>query len=522
MENSEAWVPSPGEVARLLETAESVFARLAEAEMTGLAAAQQFEVLRVLEKVDAIRAAVRGEVAAAFEAAGGPEEYGFGGITSCVQARLKVSRGKALACKAWAKRHRTHPLVLEALKGGLISESWAEQMMSWTGQLKDSDLAAKADEILVAAALGGLGLAELRGLFEEIRELIAPLDEDGKEEPDCSLDLATTLDGAGVLRGSLSSSCAALLKAGLEAFAKRKADAGDARPYAVRCHDALEQMLKLALQSGGVPQTRGQDTTAIVHIPLHELRGMDGASAIEDTWARQAHAMWRAETVTAHGTGGDGGAWLAGDAARGITCDAMIAPIVTGHLVPGLFTQIIEIGAELHHLIRDDQDAERHGKLAHIDAEAAACRDGQVLDLFVQLAGLVADAVSGPGGLASALRTATFAGTPLGTTSLPLDLGDTDKIKPHIRRAINLRDPTCAWPGCDQPAARCEPHHIRPRALHGPTSLANCANLCFWHHHTAVHKLGWTLTTSPAGLTTIRRPDGTIDNQATGPPARAP
>lgn len=299
-------------------------------------------------------------------------------------------------------------------------------------------------------------------------------------------------------------------------------------------------MLKLALQTGSVPQTRGQDTTAIVHIPFHELRALDGASVLETAWGQAAHAQWRGETAAAHGKGGDGGVWLAGPDARAVLCDAIIAPVVTGRLVPGVLAEIIEIGAQLHQLIsqdtpgspaaRDGQDEPRDAQavgvaeqIALIDLEAAAARDQRIQDLFLKLAGLVADAVSGPGGLASVLRTGMFAGTPLGATSLPLDLGDTDIIKPHLRRAISLRDPQCAWPGCDQAAWLCEPHHKHPRALHGPTSLANCLNLCYWHHHTAVHKLGWTAATSPAGIITIHRPDGTIDNPlTTPPPARAP
>jgi hypothetical protein len=50
---------------------------------------------------------------------------------------------------------------------------------------------------------------------------------------------------------------------------------------------------------------------------------------------------------------------------------------------------------------------------------------------------------------------------------------------------------------------------VIPRALHGPTSLTNCTNLCWYHHHILVHKLGWTITTSSNGTTTVRKPDGT-------------
>lgn len=504
-------VPSPGEVAGLLGTMQRTMSRLAQTDMTALTAAEQFEVLAALETVDAMRAAVRGEAGAVFEANGGYDEYGYAGLVSCVQAKLNITRGKARSYKSWAKRARQHPLIIAALKGGLISESLAEQLMSWSEALKDPDLTAKMDDVLLAGALAGLSQADLRGLYEEARALAAPADEDGPEPPDRRLDLTTTLDGAGILRGELTPECAALLQAGLEAFAKQKAGADDNRGYAVRCHDALVQLLKIALRSGDVPQSNGQDTTATVILPLHELRGMDGASAIEDRWARQMHAAWRGQLTAAHGANGGGATWLYGDEARAVACDAMLAPVVTGHLQPAVFAQIIEIGHQLHQLTGQDENS---SALSVAGLELAAARDQRVLELFLKLTGLVADAVSGPGGLASVLRTGLFNGSALGKTSLPLDCGDTDYVRPHLRRALNLRHPVCARPGCEQPAYRCQCHHAIPRAMHGPTSMNNCANLCYYHHQILIHKLGWTITVNNAGIVTVRKPDGTIDARA--------
>src|SRR5579859_761859 len=87
-------IPSPREVAELLRTAESVFGRLAEADLGTLTAGEQFAVLGTLETVDAIRAAVRGQAAVVFEDGRGYDELGFGGLTSTVQGKLKVTRGK--------------------------------------------------------------------------------------------------------------------------------------------------------------------------------------------------------------------------------------------------------------------------------------------------------------------------------------------------------------------------------------------------------------------------------------------
>jgi hypothetical protein len=40
---------------------------------------------------------------------------------------------------------------------------------------------------------------------------------------------------------------------------------------------------------------------------------------------------------------GDGGAWLEGDAARKMTCDAMIIPVVTGDIDPGAVEDLIAL-----------------------------------------------------------------------------------------------------------------------------------------------------------------------------------
>jgi hypothetical protein len=126
--------------------------------------------------------------------------------------------------------------------------------------------------------------------------------------------------------------------------------------------------------------------------------------------------------------------------------------------------------------------------------------------------------VSGPGGLAGFLRR-NLLGAGLAGPSLPLDVGDTDRIPWQVRTAVTLRDKHCAWPGgCDRPARGCEAHHMTPRAQHGPTKLDNMGLLCRFHHHVVVHGWGWTVTVNPDGTMTARKPDGTIFNH--GPPPR--
>jgi hypothetical protein len=103
----------------------------------------------------------------------------------------------------------------------------------------------------------------------------------------------------------------------------------------------------------------------------------------------------------------------------------------------------------------------------------------------------------------------------------PLDVGRSADIPPAIRRAVILRDQHCRWPGgCDQPAAACEVHHVTHRADGGPTSVRQCLLLCFFHHHVAIHKWGWTVALHPDGTSTARNPDGNKVLRSHGPPPR--
>jgi hypothetical protein len=70
-----------------------------------------------------------------------------------------------------------------------------------------------------------------------------------------------------------------------------------------------------------------------------------------------------------------------------------------------------------------------------------------------------------------------------------LDVGrKTRTIPPAIRRALEVRDRGCRFPGCGLRFT--DAHHVTHWADGGGTSVKNCLLLC-GHHHRLVHEGGW-------------------------------
>ena len=96
----------------------------------------------------------------------------------------------------------------------------------------------------------------------------------------------------------------------------------------------------------------------------------------------------------------------------------------------------------------------------------------------------------------------------LGPDSVPIDLGRDQRVAPpHLRRAVELRDQSCVFAGCEAPAWWCEVHHVLHWGDGGETCLENSALLCERHHGKVHH--GFTIVRDPDGRWHTYRPDGT-------------
>ena len=100
--------------------------------------------------------------------------------------------------------------------------------------------------------------------------------------------------------------------------------------------------------SGLLPERAGQPVKVWAHVSLAELRAMDDGSVLETEWVTEMRIRWSARRAeAANGTGGDGGAWLDGDAARAVACDAAITPVVTGDVNPGVLDDLVALCLQL-------------------------------------------------------------------------------------------------------------------------------------------------------------------------------
>ena len=111
------------------------------------------------------------------------------------------------------------------------------------------------------------------------------------------------------------------------------------------------RMRRLAA-SGLLPERAGQPVKAWAHISLADLMLLDGDSALQE-WTEQVRARWAARRAYAAETGASDGAWLDGDAAAAIACDAAMAPIVTGDINIDALEDLVRLCVELDRLRRD-------------------------------------------------------------------------------------------------------------------------------------------------------------------------
>jgi hypothetical protein len=93
-----------------------------------------------------------------------------------------------------------------------------------------------------------------------------------------------------------------------------------------------------------LPERAGQPVKAWVHVSLADLLRLEGSSALPEQWTAQVRARWAARRA---GASEGGGAWLDGDAAAAVRCDAAMAPVVTGDIDVDALDELVRLCVEL-------------------------------------------------------------------------------------------------------------------------------------------------------------------------------
>ncbi len=102
---------------------------------------------------------------------------------------------------------------------------------------------------------------------------------------------------------------------------------------------------------------------------------------------------------------------------------------------------------------------------------------------------------------------ATITRVLLNAESAVIDVGRSQRVvRGSTRRALNVRDKGCRWPGCDRSASWTAAHHIVHWTHGGTTDLRNLVLLCH-RHHWLIHEGGFQMVrTEGDGILTIPPP----------------
>jgi hypothetical protein len=505
------------------------------------------EVLTALGEIQGKLAAAYAAFLRRFDAANGHNADGYGSASAWLAAKGQLTKKDAKTAVREMRRLGERPRLDAAVKDGGITRSWALAIADWTRKLP-SGMRDETDRILLEAAVAGASLDDLATIaacaIENWRRQQPDPDNPDDAFDDRYVQAGITFGGAAVIRGNLTPECATAVRAVLEALGK-KAGPEDDRTEGKRFHDALQLACELLLRARLVPDRAGADTQVVAHIPLSQLRQLPGAGDLEDAWIRAR-------------LGEDG--YLTGKDAEAAACDAQAVPVVTGTMNPAVIDQMIGLARTAAQAegdagtpgpapagpasasvsptagsdaAADDQSGSPGGATTQAPpgpggpGEAPGMGGDRSCALSPQawralrhgMARLAVDLVSGPAGVAAVLRQGLL-DKPYNTPSLPLDIGYSDSIPWHIRRAVLLRDRTCAWPRCGRPAVYCDVHHLRHREDGGETSLGNLVLVCQFHHDVCIHRRGWQLILHPDGTTEARSPDGRQVIYSHAPPAQ--
>ena len=184
--------------------------------------------------------------------------------------------------------------------------------------------------------------------------------------------------------------------------------------------------------------------------------------------------------------------------AGGAGADPALAPPTRAQQQADALVMLAETA--LHHELDPGAPGERYQVVVHVDAAVLedSAQPGQTA-----LEGGIRISAETSQRLACDASRVVMRHDPEGRT---VEVGArTRTIPPALRRALQHRDRTCRFPGCEVGVG--QGHHVRHWAQGGPTTLSNLVMLCR-RHHRAVHEEGYRVVRESDETFRFSRPDG--------------
>ena len=433
---------------------------LAEGNLWSLLDSESLEVRVELERLSSRLYGAKLAATRDVDSRGAATKAGASSLRAWLINRVRLHPGEASREVRLAAQLDTDlPATTAALQAGTITPAAAAVIADSDAQLRKVATAAQraeAEALLVEFA----ETIPVRGLQHAAIHLRNRLDPDQgerlAEEEEAQVArrefrLTPNPDGSSRPGGYLDKEATAFLRTALDPLAKPRPAADgtpDPRSPAQRSGDALVELVELALRSGDLPTQAGQPVQLVVTIGLADLESR----------------LTRALNCDGPGAGGFHRSPTRND-----------AQFTDESLFPDVFARFgayqgtgAGVGAGVGLL-----DSGLPVSAATVRRWACDC----------QLIPIV-----------------------LGAHGEPLDAGRASREPtPAIRRALDVRDRGCAFPGCDRPTKWCISHHIVHWEALGETSCANLVLLCR-HHHRVIHHHGWDVHIAPDGLPSFYPP----------------
>ncbi len=419
------------------------------------------------------------------------------------EAGLAPSTATAVIARAKDLREHSEPVRVEWLAGGVSGDSVRELTSGIAGALKQvkttraekERLRAEAVDLLLPVAQEGTpadvkrGVARLRLLAESAFEENT-VDQAAVEAYDDQSLTCVQVGNLFRLEAFLTKPNAAAAMTVLDQYARRIADRDPDVVHAATCPLAAP------------PAPLEPDATAFQTTRWCTCGAAAAAGVVsKDNWPHLL-AVAFGELMTNHVDDGRVGSHhgIAPHVTVTVDVDDLAAGLGSHLAMPGRDEPVLLTSQETRRILCDsdlttvvlDKLRNRKGP----GSDGATAMDATAVDAGH---GAASDAANDPAANASQTRAdaAELSRLLMSTAVAVLYVGRTSRlVTPRQRRALEIRDRHCVFPGCRAHPRRCQAHHVREWDADGLTDIDNLALLCV-RHHISVHEGGWTISRTP-------------------------